>query len=108
VADSSGVLADVGWREVSYLEGREIEMEKVIVSENLVGVLGDVLKAPAMKCECSDPGCPCCEGDCDQQATYVLHRIDMDDETGTPMCESCATDAFDSGLFADVRSEDDD
>jgi hypothetical protein len=37
----------------------------------------------------------------------TLYRVDMEDETGTPMCESCGGDALDSGVFG-TRDEDDD
>jgi len=50
-------------------------------------------------CECSDPGCPHCQGKCDEGATNILYRCDMDDETGTVMCEKCADDALEGGLF---------
>ncbi len=52
-------------------------------------------------CECADIGCPVHHGvnACDGEATGRLYRIDMLDESGTPMCEACADDAFSSGLF---------
>jgi hypothetical protein len=31
----------------------------------------------------------------------VLYRVDMEDIGGTLMCECCADDALDSGLYAD-------
>ena len=62
--------------------------------------LSDLEWRETMKCECSDPGCPCC-GDCQDDADCVLYRIDMEDETGTPMCDRCADDAYESGLYAD-------
>ena len=59
------------------------------------------------KCECFDPGCPCVETG---KGTHlpaghnglvqILYRVDMDDKTGTAMCETCADDAFDTGLFS--------
>jgi hypothetical protein len=52
-----------------------------------------------LRCECADPACPCCHGSCDRKATYILYRTDTEDTTGTPMCQGCADDAFDSGLF---------
>lgn len=51
------------------------------------------------KCECSDPGCPVCRGKCVEKAKTVLCRVDMEDRTGTAMCEGCASDAMTSGLF---------
>lgn len=56
-------------------------------------------------CECSDPGCPVHPGkdSCPVLHTLttftVLHRSDMEDETGTLFCDACAEDAYDSGLF---------
>ncbi len=55
-------------------------------------------------CECSDPGCPVHPGEshCSHTGSQSLYRIDMQDETGTLMCENCAQDAFESGLFSDL------
>lgn len=57
--------------------------------------------AEQVTCECSDPGCPAHKGvsHCATQATDLLYRVDMQDETGTAMCDKCADDAFSSGLF---------
>lgn len=59
-------------------------------------------------CECSDPGCSANHGNkaCNGLATSILYRVDMEDVTGTAMCESCASDAFESGLFTDSTDED--
>ena len=54
-------------------------------------------------CECTDPGCQC-GGVCAEDASAILFRVDMEDETGTPFCECCAEDATASGLFR--REED--
>lgn len=54
---------------------------------------------PPQFCECSDPGCPVCGGRCRKPSRTVLYRSDMEDETGTPMCNGCADDAMESGLF---------
>lgn len=51
-------------------------------------------------CMCTDPGCPC-EGTCCNDATQTIHRVDMDDESGTPMCNTCADDAMETGLFVE-------
>lgn len=51
-------------------------------------------------CECSDPGCEC-SYPCENEATVVLFRVDMYDETGTEFCSVCADDAMASGCFAD-------
>lgn len=50
-------------------------------------------------CECGDPGCPVCHGKCHKPARTAVYRSDMDDETGTPMCDGCASDCMNSGLF---------
>ena len=53
-------------------------------------------------CECSDPGCDACMGRCQTMGpTSILYRVDMDDCSGTRMCEACAADAFESGCFTD-------
>lgn len=54
---------------------------------------------PPQFCECGDPGCPICHGKCRKPARTTVYRSDMEDETGTPMCEGCAADCMDSGLF---------
>ena len=51
------------------------------------------------ECECFDPGCPACHGHCDNTATHIMYRIDMEDETGTAMREECSWGAFEFGLF---------
>lgn len=52
-------------------------------------------------CECSDVGCPVHHGQavCLSKAKTTVYRVDMEDHTGTRMCEACAGDAMDSGLF---------
>lgn len=52
-----------------------------------------------MRCECTDPGCPCCHGHCKRAAVVGVHRVDMEDATGTPMCQGCADDAMEAGVF---------
>ena len=54
---------------------------------------------PPQFCECGDPGCPVCQGRCRKPARTTVYRSDMEDETGTPMCEGCAADCMDSGVF---------
>ena len=57
---------------------------------------------PDCLCECADPGCPIHPGcPCDCGATTIVYRIDMDDTAGTAMCERCAEDALDSGVFSE-------
>jgi len=36
----------------------------------------------------------------------ILFRVDMEDETGTAMCEECADDALDSGVFTTYEDVD--
>lgn len=50
-------------------------------------------------CECRDPGCHSCKGTCPQPAVSIMYRFDMEDQTGTPMCEQCARDAVEWGLY---------
>jgi len=54
---------------------------------------------PPHFCECGDPGCPVCQGKCYKPARTTVYRSDMKDETGTPMCQGCADDCLDSGIF---------
>ena len=58
------------------------------------------------KCECSDPGCPCCHGQCGREATSILYRVDMQDESGVAFCPGCGDDAMESGVFGDRYSAD--
>ena len=53
----------------------------------------------AIKCECADPACPVCGGQCPNRATVNLRRVDMDDQSGTMFCPGCSEDAMNSGLF---------
>ena len=60
-------------------------------------------------CECSDPGCPCCEGSCVGEVTMTLFRSDMDDESGVEFCVGCGEDALESGVFySELEDEDED
>ena len=52
-------------------------------------------------CKCADPKCPECGGLCENDHTTTLYRVDMEDQTGTPMCVPCAEDAYESGVFSD-------
>jgi hypothetical protein len=58
-------------------------------------------ETPNGMCECADAGCPGHKGKnrCHYPVAHVMFRVDMEDKTGTAMCEGCATDAFESGLF---------
>lgn len=51
------------------------------------------------RCACSDPGCPVCHGHCHKPGKHLVYRSDMEDETGTLMCDGCMEDAMNSGLF---------
>ncbi len=53
-------------------------------------------------CECNDTGCLIHKGtQCKITGrTQILYRIDMEDVTGTMMCNPCANDAMESGLFS--------
>lgn len=55
------------------------------------------------KCECSDPSCQIPHGATMCRATMptTLYRVDMEDRTGVDMCEGCAIDAMETGLFSD-------
>jgi hypothetical protein len=58
--------------------------------------------ARSRPCECGDPGCPVHPGvsECAKRGRRVVRRIDMDDgETRFVMCDGCAQDALDSGVF---------
>lgn len=50
-------------------------------------------------CEDKDPDCSACGGHCLSPSDTTVFRVDMEDNTGTPMCDKCASDAFESGLF---------
>ena len=54
---------------------------------------------PPHFCECGDPGCPVCHGNCRRAASVTVYRSDMDDETGTSVCDRCAEDCLESGVF---------
>lgn len=59
------------------------------------------------KCQCGDSDCREHKGSstCENEAAHIMYRIDMEDRNGTPMCEECASDAFESGLFESDESE---
>lgn len=52
-------------------------------------------------CDCTDRYCPAHTGRpvCKRKSVLLVHRIDMEDESGTAMCRKCAEDALDSGVF---------
>jgi hypothetical protein len=59
----------------------------------------------SVMCGCTDPDCPVhlYHKMCDKRAHRTLYRIDMEDRTGTPMCDRCAEDAFESGVFTEEK-----
>lgn len=61
------------------------------------------------RCECSDRGCRVHQGvsTCRNEGTERLYRVDIEDRTGTGMCQACAGDATDCGLFTDMPGDDD-
>ena len=67
------------------------------MTKTFSGVPGD------SKCECSDG-----HSSCELLATTILYRTDMTDRTGTAMCEACANNAFDCGLFTDEVDDSED
>jgi len=77
-------------------------------ADAIMDAVGDYMIDLAVdyKCECSDPGCPACGGQCAETAEIVLYRIGENDETGTMFCADCANDALDSGVFAPFDWED--
>ena len=80
-----------------------------VVTRSLWTKVKAIVKGGTMKgkkCECSDPGCPKHTGQsyCTLKATRRLFRIDMEDRTGTAMCEKCFEDALDSGMFDTQRN----
>jgi hypothetical protein len=59
-------------------------------------------------CECVDVGCAECVGQCQKLAgADRLYRIDMEDWGGTLMCDGCAADAYESGVFTSVPADGD-
>lgn len=68
--------------------------------------------ATTMRCECSDSGCPAHKGAAtckvEAPAMAVLYRVDMEDQTGTVMCDACTDDAMESGLFTTADDDDPD
>lgn len=61
-------------------------------------------------CECTDPDCRAGHGsDCLSFPTVKLARYDYADATERVMCEPCAIDALESGVFSpDGDDEDED
>lgn len=55
-------------------------------------------------CQCTDPECPHCGGECDLLPMYHLVRVDTDvlpsKQAKVQMCEVCGEDALKSGPFA--------
>ncbi len=57
-------------------------------------------------CECEDPGCAC-GGTCAEDATMTLQRIDMDG-AAVRLCDDCAGDASESGVFGTADDDEGD
>lgn len=55
------------------------------------------------RCQCNDTQCLIHKPSdiCANTATTIMYRVDMTDETGTAVCDGCAEDMANSGLFAD-------
>jgi len=59
---------------------------------------------PAKPCGCIDRSCPAHPNVvCAMPATTTIYRVDMDDDDGTHMCDDCAADAIESGLFTTIK-----
>ena len=58
-------------------------------------------------CECSDPGCPVHPGSerCTRRRVVTVYRVDMEDRTGTDMCQECGEDALNAGVFTTERPQ---
>ena len=55
-------------------------------------------------CECADKGCPMHKGsECSAVATCGVMRTDMGPNSGPWMCEGCADDALEPGVFAPLE-----
>lgn len=57
------------------------------------------LRAAGDYCDCTDSGCPACNGTCTASATVTLSRVDMNAAT-VRFCEGCASAALAPGVFA--------
>lgn len=64
--------------------------------------------SPYHTCECSDPMCPHpgMPKACTRISNTKVYRVDMEDREGTLMCEVCASDAMESGVFSYERPRD--
>lgn len=65
----------------------------------LSGNMRDIDLTEIDQCQCADPQCPYCAGRCTRDYELTIYRIDMEDHTGTRMCEQCSEDAMQSGVF---------
>lgn len=59
---------------------------------------------PPSPCECADPGCPVCHGHCRHRGELVVRNIDDEVGSGFKMCQGCAEDALESGIFTTDES----
>jgi hypothetical protein len=89
----SAALSEVNWYEIAE---HFIEDADQTTEESDAPTLAD-----GTPCGCADPGCPVHKGasSCASLAVCVVFRVDMEDRTGTPMCDGCANDALESGVF---------
>ena len=60
------------------------------------------MMATKRPCECYDKGCPAHQGEaeCPHRALVTLRRIDWADQPRVRVCEHCALDMVESGVFA--------
>lgn len=87
--------------------GDDHKLIEAVEGNNLDGCV-DLLTPSAMPlgiCQCADPECPHCSGDCVEMATERLFRVDQTDLTGIPMCFFCSEDALNSGVFSTSESK---
>ena len=54
-----------------------------------------------MYCQCRDPECPECKGECDSFATRTLWRFDWPTEPPLSACAPCAEDMLVSGILVE-------
>ena len=57
------------------------------------------INAPILICLCRDASCEACHGKCTNFATYALANDLRPEVYNKPMCDGCAEDALNTGLF---------
>lgn len=57
------------------------------------------------RCECADRECPVHKGysECPCNAKQAVARVDYEPEEAILLCDGCAADAFECGLFYEVE-----